>query len=412
MLKKYSSPKKTLWINLIPLSAFLLYDFFQINLLNSVAPFAMELVKITPTQLGIISSMFFLVNLIFLFPAGALLDSKQPKWLMAISLLITVIGIGIFTIKPNITTMVIWRSLSGITGAFSYLSCVKMLADGFSRRHLGLLIGLTGIVIMMAGVIAQYPLIWVLNSIGLVNTMLLNGGVGILVIILILFITKNNDEDFTNAFHARSKMSAVFLKKFNWLIALYACLTNFPLFVLGALWGNLYLQHEHHMTLEAASFVSSMIFIGNIFGAPLLGSIGDKLKNKKLLMVISASIMLISTYLILISPMNTSYLYILTLFFVLGFSTGSQTLAYASVVEINEQHNTAKATSMLSFLSVGGCAIAQPLFGFIVALGNGRNYQNGMYLLVASAMIAIALSYYYFVVREKVEVVAEPSISF
>lgn len=383
------------WLSLFALCTFLLYDFIQLNVMSSIASFALNSIKLNTYQLGFISSLFFYVNMVLLFPAGILLDSTQPKWLMIISLAITIIGILFFAFSPSIQTMIIWRSFSGVAGAFSYLSCVKILSKQFPRKYLGLLLGSTGIVIMAAGVIAQYPLVWLLTTIGLNTTMLLDGCFGIVVIVLIIRLIESSPAN-NNVLNSikNLRIKHVFIKNNNWLIAIYACCTNFPLFVLGALWGNLYLRSKYNLTLETAAFITSMIFIGNMVGAPLLGFFSDKTGHRKYLMILCGIMMFICNLVIMFLPDYSSTFLFVLLFFFLGISTGSQTLAYASIVDINEQDDIAKSTSMLSFLSVSGGAIAQPLFGLIIGFSQTENYQNGMYIMLLSSIIATMVSVY------------------
>lgn len=380
----------TAWLILIPLSAFLFFDFIQINMMNSFGPFLLQEYSLSPAQLGLISSLFFYTNLILLYPAGVLLDAYSPKWLVIGSIIITCIGILTFIAHPNKTTMIAWRALAGVGGAFSYLSCVKILASFFPRKILGLFLGLTGIVIMSAGVAAQLPLIILLHHYGVINTLWIDLALAAVIIVLLLTMIKDK---YSHARKAKLSfaISTAHLSLKNWIIALYAAFTNFPLFVLGALWGDLYLKNVHGFHLAMAAFISSMIFVGNMFGAPILGSISDRLKSRTGLMLFSAVLFFASILAIMLTPANSSHILYLILFFILGFSTGSQTLAYAAVVDINASENAAKATSLLSILSVGGGAIAQALFGWVVDQG-GQHYQNGMAILLVAAIVAAGLA--------------------
>jgi len=379
---------KTHWIALLPLSIFLFFDFIQLNIMSTLSPVILKTMPISSYELGFISSLFFYVNLVLLFPAGFLLDKYNVKWLVILSIIITVIGILIFAFSPSIHTAIIWRLLSGFAGAFSYISCVKLLATHFPRKFLGLLLGLTGIVIMSSGVVVQYPLLKILNLVGLSKTLYLDAILGMATIVLLsIFINEK-----PNPVILRKKNLLVLKKPVNWLIAAYACLTNFPLFVLGALWGNLYLINTQHFSLTASSIITSMIFIGNMIGAPTLGKISDNKNERKQLMILSAILMLIVTAIIMTLPPHQSVSLFITLFFILGFSTGSQTLAYALIVDVNSRNNTSTATSMLSFLSVGGGAIAQPLFGFFIHNTGKIHYQNGMYIMLFASVLALLFS--------------------
>jgi MFS family permease len=383
-----SDSKKFQWIVLLPVSLFLFFDFVQLNIMSSVGPLIMKIIPISSSSLGLISSLFFLVNLILLFPAGIALDKFNVKWPVILSIFITDLGIFSFATNQNIYFLVIWRVCSGFAGAFSYISCVKLLAESFRRKYLGLLLGLTGIVIMSAGVAVQYPLLKLISWVGLANSLYLNALFGLIVI---LFVYRFADYNTHVKMDSCASKEKVFLNSKNIIIGLYACLTNFPLFILGALWGNLYLIHTHNFSLESASLISSLIFIGNMVGAPSLGSLSDMFKNRIYLMIFSGILMLFSSTMIMLLYANQSLLVFSILFFLLGFSTGSQTLAYALIVDTNKLGNVAKATSMLSFLSVSGGFLVQPLFGLIIQSSHTENYYRGMYVILISALMATLL---------------------
>jgi MFS family permease len=389
----YKSYQKV-WLILLPLCFFLFYDFLQMNMMNSLSSSLIECLKITMLQLGEIAAVFFYINLLLLYPAGLLLDRFHVKLVVVFSLFFTLGGTLIFTLTPSALTLVEWRALSGVAGAFSYLSCVKILATYFPRKILGLYIGLTGIVIMLAGVVAQYPLVLFVGHFGLKTTLIFNIVLGATVISFLLIIPKKIPESFSKNYTIPTS-SNTFWNIYNWFIGIYAALNNLPLFVLGALWGNVYLQHTHSMSIESASVITSMIFFGNMLGAPLLGFFSDRMRDRKKLILLSSLLMLGSCAITLMAPVNTNVFFIGFLFFLMGIATGSQTLAYALIVDINKSENTAQATSILSFLSVGLGALAQPLFVFVSVYNKTTNFQNGMLLLLVSAFLSVMLAIYF-----------------
>ena len=389
--KSVYKKENTPWIMLLPLSFFLFFDFLQLNMMNSTSHFIMPYLHNSNQLLGIVSSLFFWFNLLFLLPAGYLLDKYSPRWLLTNSIIITILGIAIFIIKPSVLSIMLWRALSGIGGAFSYLSCVKILACFFPRKILGLLLGLTGIVIMTAGACAQYPLLFLYQNLGLRITLGLDCAFAIVVCVFILIFIQNSQNKIRISPKQKSPDTVYFRIK-NWVTALYAAFTNFPLFILGALWCSTYLINQHNIPLNKAMMISSMIYIGNIIGAPSLGALSDYYGSRKPFMIFSALIYFASM-LMIINITTQSYFIFLTLFFVLGISTGAQTLAYANVVEINEPNQAAKATSLLSLLSVGGAALVQPLFGYIVDSSTPPNYQQGMYIIVLTSLLSVILAF-------------------
>ncbi|MFN7097728.1 MAG: MFS transporter [Gammaproteobacteria bacterium] len=378
---------------LLPLSIFLLYDFIQLNMMGGMSSFIIDSAHINSVQFGFASSLFFYVNLALLPFSGPMLDKYQPRYLIALSILISAIGTWIFAMWPSYITLLTWRAMAGICGAFSYLSCVKIVGTYFSRHRIGVLLGLTGIVIMSAGLIDQYPMVTLLKQIGLISTLQINALFGVLVSMIVIMLIRKNTRHSTLIIEKNTTKTNPYSIFNNWLIALYAALTNFPLFVLGAVWGNLYLHTAYHLNISQAAILTSMIYAGNILGAPILGFLSDKHMHRKNFMIVSSLIFLVSLSLIIWLPASVPLSILYLCVFALGFATGAQTLAYASIVDINLPHNIAKAGSLLSFFSVGSGAICIPLFGLVS--GVDKNYQHGMYIVVAAAIISLLLAIIY-----------------
>ncbi len=383
--------KTTSWTLLFPLSTFLLFDFVQLNIMSVLSPYLIQKLSLSTQQLGFLSSLFFWVDCALLIPAGIVLDRYSIQWLVILSISIALLGIFIFMLSPSWKTALIWRASSGITGAFGYLSCIKMISTYFPSHQQGILIGGTGMVIMLAGVITQYPVQQIAIHYGLSMVFVIDIFFG-LTTNLVLWLSKGRSCSLSPILtQASSHKACPYKQKYNWLLAFYACLINLPLFVLGALWGNLYLKTIYHFSLIDSSFITSMIFIGNMLGAPLLGFMSDKFKKRSFLMLVIAVVYFFN-FIAILFVQTASFVLFTVLFFLLGFCSGAQTLSYAAVIEHNIDFNTAKSTSLLSLLSVGGGAVGQCIFGKLI--GENNSYQKGVIFLIISASLCMMISMY------------------
>lgn len=100
---------------------------------------------------------------------------------------------------------------------------------------------------------------------------------------------------------------------------------------------------------------------------------------------------------LIISNTHHSNLELSVLFFLLGFFSGSQVLAYALVVEVNPPHVVVTAESQTSTLIMSAGAIFQPLFALVVEhYSTGTSpalaYQDAMWLLPLTLSLGLILS--------------------
>jgi predicted MFS family arabinose efflux permease len=261
--------------------------FIQMNLFSSIN---VELVKefhFNAQQLSYLFAFFSYGSLIFLFPAGIMLDRLSVCKLLFINFAISIIATYAFSVVSSFWAMKVLRLIIGCTGAFSFLTSVKLASRWLEHRHIALAVGIVVTIGMISGIIAQTPLTIVTQQLGWRRAIQLVTLLGIFLTILQLIIVRDEPKGlkkFEIKEHTKLKkmgfwhsLSATITNKQNWLSGLYISLVNLPLFIFGGIWGVPYLTHAHHFTQIEATEITSMIFIGMIIGSPLTGLISDRI---------------------------------------------------------------------------------------------------------------------------------------
>ncbi len=147
---------------------------------------------------------------------------------------------------------------------------------------------------------------------------------------------------------------------------------NLPIFLLGAMWGGLYLVQVQGLSRADASVVTSMIFVGTIIGSTLLGWLSDRLARRRSPMLIGAALSLGLVFNLMYTP-QLGFFNLAALFFLLGLLTSTQVISYPLIVESNPVSLTGSAEGLASVLIMSG-GFAQPLFGWLM----GRNWAHTM----------------------------------
>lgn len=389
---KLSSGYKPLMF--LSLALFVLFNFIQLNMMNVLSVYLVKMFNINPVKLGFVGSAYFYTNLACIFFAGLLLDSFSPKKIVLFAITISFVTLIFFTFIPCLYSLIIWRLSGGIACAFSIAGAVKIISEHFPANKRGLMIGLIGMVSTIAGVVSQLPLSFSLQNYGMHFTFLVIAAVGFVAFLLICLTVENNfTKKHTNFSQILNSTYKIFFNLKNMCAAFFECFINLPLFVLGALWGSLYLIKTHNVNENIAAIMVSMLFFGHMLGAPFFGFLADKLNSRKLLLFIGSGLALASVILInSLSPSPLQSIFLLFVFFLLGFSTGTQIVTDAFVVQRNSE-GVARAISLLSLISVSGGAIFQPLFGFIVQYSQDpiSGYQHGMQLLLYTSIVALII---------------------
>jgi len=398
------------WIVCLSAGLFFFYEFIQMNMLNSLGSYLMTEYHITATQLGGLSGWYFYSNLGFLLIAGLLLDRFSTRKIILYAMVSCVFGTALMAFSHSVLLTSICRFIAGIGGAFCFLSSIRLASRWFPPHRMALLTGLIVTMAMLGGVVAQTPLAMLAAAVGWRASVLWVAGLGAVISIVVWKFVLDyppgkhethvqEQQELKNLGFWKAKRIA-FLNKQNWCAGLYTSLLNLPVSLLGALWGNMYLQKVHQLTSTQAASVTMMIFVGTVVGSPFAGWISDYMGFRRRPMLIGAIISLLLMVLIIYIP-SPSMMTLMVLFLALGLITSSQVISYPTVAESNPKILTATSVSVVSISAIAGYPISQILFGAImdwhwdgtmaegVRVYSMANYQFAITIMPIAFLIAL-----------------------
>lgn len=357
------------WVVCLSAGLFFFYEFFQLNLFDVINQPLRDEFQINATQLSWMSSAYLWADILFLLPAGIILDRFSTRLVILSAMLVCIVGTIGFALTSSFTWAFFFHFLSGIGNAFCFLSCVVLVSNWFPSRRQALVIGCLVTMAFIGGMMAHTPLAYLNEHYGWRQSLLIDGGAGILIFLWIFLFVKDKPSSLSamNACKKTASYNVLFAltNRQNWLAGLYTSCLNLPIMVICALWGASYLQVVHHLPQMVASNTVSLIFIGSILGCPLVGWLSDQSGRRKPLMMLGA----IATFLTVIPlflgiPLSQTTLS--GLFFMLGLFTSTQVISYPLIAESNSATNTGAATGIASIIIMGGGGVGQVLFGWLM----------------------------------------------
>lgn len=389
------------WVVCLSAGLFFLYEFFQLNIFDVINQSLREDFHIDATQLSWMSSTYLWADILFLLPAGLILDRYSTRKVILTAMFVCVIGTIGFAVTGSFLLASFFHFLSGIGNAFCFLSCVVLVSHWFPPRRQALVIGSLVTMAFIGGMMAHTPFAYLNDLFGWRRALLIDGAVGAFLLFWIYLIVKDKPEESpVHKLTNQGKVLASFIKALsnpqNWLAGLYTSLLNLPIMVLCALWGATYLQIAHHLPDIAASNVVSLIFMGSVVGCPLVGWLSDTQGRRKPLMIFGAVATLITIVPLFMNVVLTQ-MTLSIIFFALGLFTSTQVISYPLVAESNQAENTGAATGIASVIIMGGGGVAQVLFGWLMTHHAGTNvteyavtdFQFAMWMFPVAAVAAL-----------------------
>ncbi len=365
------------WVVCMVASLFFFYEFIQMNMFNAISSDLMQAFHLDATGLSRMSAFYFVANVVFLFPAGALLDRYSSRKVILISLAICVIGTALFSMAHTVGWATFFRFLTGIGSAFCFLSVIRLATRWFAATHLALVIGLVVTVAMLGGVVAQKPLSLLVSAVDWRHALLVDAALGVVIFVLIFQFVRDYPPEFASEHKRELKhiselgywksLRLAFVKFQNWLGGIFTCLMNLPIIILGGLWGTQYLVKVQGVNVSDAPYIIQMLFFGMIIGCPAIGWISDNIELRKRPMIIGAIFALIFM-LVIINVTHLSFWPLVILFLLLGIASSAQILGYPIVAENSLPAITAMSVSVVNISAQGGLALFEPFFGFLMDL--------------------------------------------
>lgn len=409
-------PSKILpWIVCLSCGLFFFYEFIQMNMINSLAPDLMREFHVTGDKLGLLAASYFDANVLFLLPAGIILDRFSTKKVALITMAICIFGTFMFASSQSIGWAAFFRFFTGIGSAFCFLTCMRLASIWFHDKRLALVTGAIMTLAFLGGSVAQTPLTILVHNFGWRTAIHWDAALGVVIFVIMLCLIKDYPSHQSELKEKRKQhlqeigfwrsIRQSYFNLQNWLSAISANMTNLPVYILGAIWGGVYLTQTEGYTRTQASVITSMIFIGTLIGSPVIGWFSDKIQNRKLPIFLGSFFSLIIVSLIIYGP-HLSYSTLIVLFLLLGFVSSGGIINYSLVAEKNIPTLTATSVSVVSMCVIGGGAVFQPVVGWLLDLGwdgtkinhvpyySLQDYHHAFMVLPIAFVISMALVFF------------------
>lgn len=400
------SPKAQSWCVVLSAALFFFYILMQINLFNAVSSELTTELNLTSSQLGYLASVFFYGNLLFLFPAGLLLDRFSVRNLLLVAFFITLVSSYVFSTTSSFVVMNITRFIIGLMGSLCFLPSIKLASRWFKPQQMALAIGIVTTMGMLGGMLAQTPLVLLVQKIGWRAAIQAITNFGVLLIFIQLIFIKDEPKKLEKIDALEQKhvekigfwhcLTKTLANTQNWYASIYICLVNLPIYILGIAWGVPYLTQMHNLTQIQASHATAMIFIGMMLGCPLAGAISDRIGLRKPPMLFGAILTLIAVLIIMFTPTLPAWIMIGEFLF-LGLASGWQVIGYPVLAESNPHEITGVSTSLGSILIVSGGTLI-PVFGYLLNFtGNtvytATDFTRAHGMMIAGLLVAIIVAW-------------------
>src|SRR5256886_11203720 len=231
---------------------------------------------------GLLTSSFLLGAGIFQIPAGIVSARWGPKNTSQLGMLIlSLSGIG-EGISPNFPVLLVSRFLLGLGAALFFAPAIGILTPLFRAEEEGLVLGLYNSCFNIGGAIGLFGWVLVTDFLGWRGGLVLGGVIGV-VSVLIGQVVIPRDRVIPRT--QRRSMGPVFRNRNIWLIA-FGVLGFWGAIFSSSSFLEAYTKDVYGITPYISGLMASTIMFASIFGGPFVGYMSDRLRKRKIFILI------------------------------------------------------------------------------------------------------------------------------
>lgn len=353
--------------------------FYAFDYLLNVAPGGMkpqlsQAFNLSASDLGILSSCYLWTYGLMQIPAGLLMDTIGPRRLLTFASLNCTVGTIIFGLANSILTASIGRLLIGFGASFAVVGCSKIAAAWFPERRFALFMGMMVAIGTFGAAFGLAAISPIISTFGWKQTLFFGAFISFVLSITMWLVIRdrpaivnmnNVAEKPTPKVPILTGLAEVILCKQDWYAAVYAGLMYVPTLAFGALWGTPYLVEAHNFSQADAGKLTSLLFVGWVFGGPIYGFISDYIGRRNLPMYFAnVATFIVSIWLIYGQGFSFSTLAIAM--FLLGFFSSGFLIAFVVTREKNRPEIAGTAIGFINMLNTFSGALFQLLIGWIL----------------------------------------------
>lgn len=378
----------------------------------SVGVIAGELNKsfgMNATQLANLGAMYFYAYTVMQIPTGVLVDYLGPKKTVVIGSLLAGISSILFSLSVNIIMAYLCRLLVGLGVSVVFLCTLKIQSNWFPAEKFASITGLTSFIGSMGGLLAQTPLLTLVTLIGWRNSFLVMGIITLSLAVLAAIFVKNSPVDM-GMLEVNPQTTQTKEEKHSILSQLTEVAKNprvwIPAFVFGGVNGGFlvftgtfgvsYMTSVYEISKSYAANIVSAVLLAAGIACLLIGGLSDKLKRRKLPMIVLALVTVIAWSIIVFLKPSITLMTILLI--LIGITSSVGVLCWTVGKEVSNPKLSGMSMSIVNVFGFIFTAILMLLCGKIIDINtvNGLSpaevYPKSFIVVVGSSLIAFVFS--------------------
>ena len=384
-LNKSSGPSKATigWIMCILAACYYCYAYVLRMYPSVMVSDLRHYFDISATAFGTLTAFYYYAYTPMQLAVGVIIDRLGARLILTCAALLGTLGMLLFITSHSLGMAYFARFVMGFGAAFAYVTVLKLATVWLPPNRFAMMAGLTTSLGMVAATTSDVLLSRVVQAVGYKHVLNILLVTGIVLTIVVAVFVRNRPKDASGSRKKAAEhhitfgsllkgLGNMFTMPQMWLVGILGLLLYLPASVFLDTWGLPYLEHVHHLLPGQATTVISMVFIGWIISSPILGAVSDRIRRRKLPLMICAFGAGITSLFAFYLP-SQSMTTLCVLFFIFGLFAGVHPLVFSIARENNPNKLAGTSIALTNaFIMIGG--FVQPVVGLLL----DEHWKGGM----------------------------------
>jgi sugar phosphate permease len=361
------------------------------------------------TEIGNLGAMYFYAYIVMQIPTGILVDHLGPKKTVVIGCVVAAFSSIMFSLSVNITMAYLSRLLVGLGVSVVFLCILKIQSNWFPAEKFATMSGLTSFIGSMGGLLAQTPLIVLVDLIGWRNSFLVMGIATLILAVLVTIFVKNTPIEMgfpavnpqeTQTISQRQSIASQLLGVFKnprvWCPAFVFGGVNGGFLLFTGTFGVSYIISVYGLSKTYAANLVTVVLLVSGIASLLIGRISDKLRMRKLPMIVLATTTVVAWTIIVFLKPSVILMSILVL--LIGVTSSIAVLCWSVGKEVSNPKLAGMSMSIVNVFGFIFAAILMVVCGKIIDTNTTKGlnpavaYPKAFVVIVVSSIIALVFA--------------------
>lgn len=353
---------------------------------------------ISAAALGNLAAFYYYAYTPMQLPVGLMMDRHGPRRLLIIASLACAIGAYLFTQTVHIGVAQFGRFLVGFGSAFAFVGVLKLSALWLPPERFAFMSGFATALGALGAIAGDISLSAMVSHMGWQKTTALaaSGGLILAAVMYILIPTKRGELSDTKPVTMNYKqlfigLGCLLKNPQIWINGTIGGLMYIPTTAFAELWGIPYLEQAHHYSKMDAASTISMIFLGWVIGAPLMGILSEKIRLRRLPITVGAVVAALLIAIVIYVP-GIPFWTTAMLLLVFGIFSSAQIIVFAVGRENSPYELSGTVVALTNLFVMLSGVLFQPIIGLLLDFHwNGVKIDGVHYYNVADYRYALSI---------------------